>query len=61
MACVKYFEGKFPKVQGGGVGIHPNRYFSSAMKAMKNINEKAKMNENIKDDNNDRDIEETVK
>ena len=63
MACVKYFEGKFPKIQGDGVGIHPNRYFSSAMKAMKNINEKAKMNDNIKDDkddNNYMDIEDAV-
>ena len=58
MACVKYFEGKFPKVQGEGIGIHPNRYFSSAMKAMKNINNKVKTNENIKDNNNYMDIED---
>ena len=58
MACVKYFEGKFPKVQGEGIGIHPNRYFSSAMKAMKNINNKVKTNENIKDNNNSMDIED---
>ena len=58
MVCVKYFEGKFPKVQGEGIGIHPNRYFSSAMKAMKNINNKVKTNENIKDNNNYMDIED---
>ena len=58
MACVKYFEGKFPKVQGEGIGIHPNRYFSSAMKAMKNINNKVKTNENIKDNNNYMDSED---
>ena len=47
-ACRKYFEGKFPKRtnEGEGIGIHPNRYFSSAMKIIKNENNKAKENEN---------------
>lgn len=37
LACQKLFDAKFPKMEGSGVGIHPNKYFSSAMKAMKNI------------------------
>lgn len=54
MACVKYFEGKFPKIQGEGIGIHPNKYFISAMKAMNNINNnKEKLNEKAKDINMD--------
>jgi len=56
LSCVKYFEGKFPKVTGDGVGIHPNRYFSSAMKALKNINDKAKTIE----ENNNMEIEENT-
>ena len=56
LSCVKYFEGKFPKVTGDGVGIHPNRYFSSAMKALKNINDKAKKIE----ENNNMEIEENT-
>ena len=47
-------EGKFPKVEGDGVGIHPNRYFASAMKALKSINDKAKKIE----ENNNMEIEE---
>jgi DNA primase large subunit len=54
LSCVKYFEGKFPKVEGDGVGIHPNRYFASAMKALKSINDKAKKIE----ENNNMEIEE---
>ena len=54
VACVKYFEAKFPKVQGEGIGIHPNKYFSSAMKCMKNINNKSKIIES----NQEMDIEE---
>ena len=48
LACRKYFEGKFPKRtnEGEGIGIHPNRYFSSAMKIIKNENNKVKENEN---------------
>ena len=56
LSCVKYFEGKFPKVTGDGVGIHPNRYFSSAMKALKNINDNAKKIE----ENNNMEIEENT-
>jgi DNA primase large subunit len=56
LSCVKYFEGKFPKVIGDGVGIHPNRYFSSAMKALKNINDNAKKIE----ENNNMEIEENT-
>ena len=58
LACVKYFEAKFPKIQGEGIGIHPNKYFSSAMKILKNINNnKTKSEENVKEDNT-MDIEE---
>ena len=52
LACVKYFEAKFPKVTGEGIGIHPNKYFSSAMKILKNINNnKTKTDEDVKKDN----------
>ena len=46
VACVKYFEGKFPGVLGEGIGIHPNKYFTSAMKAMKNQQNKKRNNDN---------------
>ena len=58
LACVKYFEGKFPKIQGEGIGIHPNKYFSSAMKVLKNISSnKINVDENAKEDHS-MDIEE---
>ena len=40
LACNKYFEVKFPKILGEGIGIHPNKYFSSAINAMKKLNNK---------------------
>ena len=48
VSCRKYFEGKFPKrtSEGEGIGIHPNKYFFSAMKLIKNEYNKAKENEN---------------
>ena len=49
LACVKFFDAKFHNYQGEGIGIHPNRYFSSAMKIMKNINNNSKTNENNKE------------
>lgn len=49
LACVKFFDAKFRNNQGEGIGIHPNRYFSSAMKIMKNINSRSKANENDKE------------
>ena len=51
VACVKYFEGKFPGVLGEGIGIHPNKYFSSAMKVLKGGNNKRNNNEKEKDKN----------
>lgn len=50
VACGKYFEGKFPGVLGEGIGIHPNKYFSSAMKVVKNQQMKKKLNN---ENNND--------
>ena len=50
-ACVKYFKGKFPEVPAYGVGIHPNKYFTSAMKAIKNIKVNVKINEDSKENN----------
>ena len=35
MACVRYFEAKFPGVEHEKVGVHPNHYFISAMKAIR--------------------------
>ena len=35
MCCVKYFEGKFIGHSGEGIGIHPNSFFSSAMRILK--------------------------
>lgn len=59
LACVKYFEAKFPKVTGEGIGIHPNKYFSSAMKTLKNINNnKTKTEEDVKE-HNPMDIDDT--
>ena len=49
LACVKFFDAKFHNYEGEGIGIHPNRYFSSAMKIMKNINNNSKTNENNKE------------
>ena len=53
VACVKYFEGKFPGILGEGIGIHPNKYFSSAMKVLKGGNNKR--NNNEKENNNEKD------
>ena len=60
LACVKFFEAKFHNNQGEGIGIHPNRYFSSAMKIMKNINNHSKINENNKE-NKEMEIENEEK
>ena len=35
MACIRYFEAKFPNSQYEKVGIHPNHYFESASKLLK--------------------------
>ena len=50
VACVKYFEAKFPGNLGEGIGIHPNKYFTSAMKVVKNQQNKKKINN---ENNND--------
>ena len=50
VACVKYFEAKFPGKLGEGVGIHPNKYFNSAMKILKTGNIKTN-NEKEKEKN----------
>jgi DNA primase large subunit len=54
-ACVKYFEGKFPGILGEGIGIHPNKYLSSAMKIINGKNNKNKeiLYNEINTDNND--------
>ena len=49
VACVKYFEGKFPGVLGEGIGIHPNKYFNSAMKELKNLQSRKRNNNNAKE------------
>ena len=54
VACVKYFEGKFPGVLGEGVGIHPNKYFTSAMKAVKNQQNKKRINDNNNHNDNEK-------
>ena len=58
VACVKYFEGKFPDVLGEGIGIHPNKYFTSAMKVLKYGNNKKNNNEKDKEKDNGMDIVE---
>jgi len=62
-SCVKYFKGKFPEVPTKGIGIHPNKYFTSAMKAIKNIKdkEKDKISKVFKGDNKIENIEEDNK
>ena len=56
LACVKYFEGKFPKVLGEGIGIHPNKYFTSAMRSMKGFNNKKNGNNSGEFNINNNDI-----
>ena len=62
VACVKYFEGKFPGVLGEGIGIHPNKYFNSAMKVLKGGNNKRngndKENNGEKDNNNNNNVKD---
>lgn len=41
--CKIYFESKFPDVEHEGIGIHPNKYFISAMEAVE-LRNKAKKN-----------------
>ena len=57
VACIKYFEGKFPGVLGDGIGIHPNKYFTSAMKVIKSgqMNKKRNNEDNLNEnDKNER-------
>ena len=61
LACVKFFDSKFRDSQGEGIGIHPNIYFSSAMKIMKNINNHSKKNEENKEMDKEMDIENEEK
>ena len=61
VACVKYFEGKFPGVLGEGIGIHPNKYFNSAMKVLKGGNKRNgndKENNGEKDNNNNNNVKD---
>ena len=62
VACVKYFEGKFPGVLGEGIGIHPNKYFNSAMKVLKGGSNKRngndKENYGEKDNNNNNNVKD---
>lgn len=50
LSCTKYFKGKFPEVPTNGIGTHPNKYFTLAMKAFKNIKDKYKDKDKIYDD-----------
>ena len=34
MACIRYFESKFPNQTYESVGIHPNNYYESANKIL---------------------------
>ena len=40
--CVKYFQGKFIGSSGEGIGVHPNKYFSIAMKKFKGDDKNSK-------------------
>ena len=42
VACIKFYDAKFPKNISDGIGIHPNKYFHSAMNALKLTNNKNK-------------------
>ena len=42
VACAKLFEAKFPNFIGEGIGIHPNKYFYSAMNALSQSTDKNK-------------------
>ena len=59
ICCVKYFQGKFIGSNGEGIGMHPNQYFSSAMRILKGGNKSSQnsqisdiQNSNIKNINN---------
>ena len=55
--CVKYFQGKFIGSSGEGIGVHPNKYFSIAMKKFKGYdkNNKEKNTSNMSDIKNNND------
>ena len=60
MCCVKYFEGKFIGSNGDGIGIHPTKFFFSAMKILKggNVNKNSNFKVNDKLDSDDNHINE---
>ena len=58
VACVKYFEAKFPGKLADGAGIHPNKYFNSAMKILKNSNKKTNNEKEKNEADNGMDIVE---
>ena len=53
ICCIKYFEALFPGEEYEKVGIHPNKYFSSAMKILSKRNSNKIQYEN----NNNNDVE----
>ena len=54
--CVKYFQGKFIGSSGEGIGIHPNKYFSIAMKLCKGEDK----NSQEKSVSNDKEIKNNI-
>ena len=47
--CVRYFKGKFFGSNGEGIGIHPNKYFSLAMKILKGESKNNSQKTDVKD------------
>jgi hypothetical protein len=47
--CVRYFKGKFIGSNGEGIGIHPNKYFSLAMKILKGESKTNSQKTDVKD------------
>ena len=47
--CVRYFKGKFIGSNGEGIGIHPNKYFSLAMKILKGESKNNSQKTDVKD------------
>ena len=51
MCCMKYFEGKFIGSSGERVSVHPNKYFTTAMRIIKGENT-SQQNNNDNNNNN---------
>lgn len=49
LACSLMFTARYPLILGSGIGIHPNSYFASVMKGLKDMKNKKKEDQNAED------------